>query len=102
MLEYRLTRVTALTFRERYQPYFLPAVIRTSVERDPNTTATVEANLEPRYNGGRLAVLGGVAFSWKNVNLSLGVGYGTLFVPSLGVVLPGKSILPDGSFDVRF
>jgi hypothetical protein len=102
MLEYRLTRVTALTLRGRLQPVFSPAVVRTTVTRDANTNASVDANLEPRYRGATAAVIGGVAFSWKNINLSLGVGYGSFFVPSLGVVLPGNSILPDGSFDVRF
>lgn len=102
LLEYRLTRVTALVSRERYQPYYNPAIIHTSVERDANTSASVGANLEPRYNGGLLALIGGAVFSWKYVNITLGLGYGSFFVPSLGLVLPGKSILPDGSIDVRF
>jgi len=102
MLEYRFTRVTAVTFRERYQPWFNPAVVHGSLDKDANTHLSVDANVEPRYRGGTLAFIGDVAFSWKNVNLQIGLGYGSIFLPSLGIVIPKKYVLPDLSFDVRF
>ena len=46
------------------------------------------------------AVIGGVAFLWKYVHLSAGVGYGYYFVPGLDIAYPKRTVIPDASLSV--
>jgi hypothetical protein len=102
MGEYRVTRVTALTLRARWQVFQSPLQIHSSSQSDAFTTQTVNGDVTPEFAEHAWAILAGVALSWKNVSLQLAVGYGDLFAPSLGAVLPYKGIVPDANFFVRF
>ena len=102
MLEHRLTSVTALLLRGRVQPWITPIAVRASGHVDDRTRADISADVDVTGDEPRWAALGGAAFSWSNVNLQLGAGYGTFFVPSLGVALPYRGVLGDANFFFRF
>ena len=102
MLEHRLTAVTALLVRGRIQPWSTPVAVRASGRIDERTRADVSAGIDVMGDEPRWAALGGAAFSWANVNLQLAAGYGTLFLPSVGVPLPYRGVIGDANFFLRF
>jgi hypothetical protein len=102
MLERRFGRVVALTLRGRYQAYASPVKVRTRGAVITGDEARLDADLSQGFAEQAWAVLGGVALSWSTFNVQLGVGYGAWFLPTLGVVLPWRGVIPDGSMYVRF
>ena len=44
----------------------------------------------------------GLAFSWANVNLELGLGYGNWWLPVVQLPLPERGLVPEANFYVRF
>lgn len=102
MVEYRFTRVTAFFIRGRYLPFVWPVSTNANSQPDEDTEISGDAELTIDDLKNTWAVLAGVAFSWENINLRLGAGYGDLFLPSLGVVLPLDFIVPEVDFYVRF
>jgi hypothetical protein len=47
-------------------------------------------------------VIPGIALSWKNVNLQLGVGYGTNWLPYVAYPTRTSTVVPDVDFYLRF
>ena len=101
MLEYRATRAVALLLLYRHQPWASPGVIRTSGEVGTGARVSLEGNVETA-DASTFALTGGVALSGEHANLRVGAGYGSLFFPSLGVALPGRTFVPELDFYVRF
>ncbi len=102
MLETRLSELLAITLRARLQPYSSAPVIRSHSRSGEATQLDVDARISTHGLVVPAALIAGLAVSWKHVNLQFGMGYGTYFVPSLGVPIPGTRLVPDGSLFVRF
>lgn len=99
MLEWRLTRIFSVTALGRYQPYTGPLAFEGSGALDPYTTVDVDGSAKPRVAHPWM-VIGGVAFLWRYVHLTLGAGYGYYFVPGLDLPYPSRGFVPDGSLAV--
>jgi hypothetical protein len=99
MLERQLGRVVSLTLLGRYQFYTGPLLFEGNTQPDAFTSIRLEAEMAPQVEH-PWQVIPGVAFSWKHVRLTVGVGYGNYFVPNIGIALPDRSIVPDLSFAV--
>jgi hypothetical protein len=99
MLELQLSRVVSLTLVGRYQFYAGPLVFKGTTQPDSFTSVRVEGEMEPQTPH-PWQVIPGIAFSWTNVRLVLGVGYGNYFIPGIGLAFPDRGIVPDFSFAV--
>jgi hypothetical protein len=101
LLEFRLTRVFALTLLGRMLVYQGRAHVEAEFT-EGNTT--VDADLGVRdWNVGFIAcAVPGVAFSWSHVNLEFGVGYGSWWLPVVQLPLTDPGIVPEANFYVRF
>lgn len=102
MAQLTLTPVTALLVRGRYQAYASPVRIDASSDSDPYTHAELSAKVRTAHGNEYGQILGGVAFSWKALNVQLAAGYGWLFLPAFGVVAPYKGLVGDGNIFFRF
>jgi hypothetical protein len=98
--ELRVSRVFAFQLRQRLEPSIAPAILHSEGTTAPGTTLTVDASIYDHTV--RYAFVGGIAISGKNFDLDLGAGYGSYFIPSIGIALSGKSFIPSGDIDVRF
>jgi hypothetical protein len=87
--EWRLSRVAAFTFNARFTPYVSKAVFHGSIGIDDNTSGTIEVEQSLDDLKNTWAIVPGFLFSWERANLKLGVGYGDLFLPGIGLVVPG-------------
>lgn len=88
-LEWRLSPVVAFTLFVRWLPYVSSGVIKGTIDIDENTDGTIEAEVSTEDLKNAWAVIPGFVFSWKRANFKLGVGYGDLFLPGIGLVVPG-------------
>jgi hypothetical protein len=99
MLEFRIKPWLALLGSGRYQVYSGPLAISGNSMVDDHTTVNVDGQVTPRVEHPWQAVAG-VAFLWKYVHLSAGVGYGYYFLPGMDIAYPKKTIVPDLSLAV--
>jgi hypothetical protein len=101
LLELRLTRVFALTLLARALVYQGRAHVTAHFKEG---TTGVDADLGTRdFDAGFIAcAVPGVAFSWANINLELGLGYGNWWLPVVQLPLPDRGLVPEGNFYVRF
>lgn len=88
MFEWRLTRIVAFTFAVRWVPWAGNSVLRGTIDIDDSTDGTIEAEASTELLN-TWAIVPGCVFSWARANLKLGVGYGDLFLPGIGLVIPG-------------
>jgi hypothetical protein len=88
-LEWRLSPVVAFTLFVRWLPYVSNGVLKGTIDVDENTDGTIEAEVSTEDLKNAWAVIPGFVFSWKRANLKLGLGYGDLFLPGIGLVVPG-------------
>jgi hypothetical protein len=101
LFQLRLTRRTALTMAGRVLLSQSAARISAHLTRGP-TSLKAQLGFRP-YDGSVLwSLVPGVAFSWAHVNLELGIGYGSYWLPIIQAPLPGVSIVPEGNMYVRF
>lgn len=100
-LEWRLTRVTALTLRGRWVPWASPTAIETEATLEAGGRVTVEAAATTPIDNA-WQVVPGVAFSWEVLNLHLGMGYGNIFLPGVGLVTGFKYPVPEFNLYFRF
>jgi hypothetical protein len=104
MLEWRLSRVVALTFTVRWVPYVSQLNVNGTVDTgNPTIGVELEADLSELQNS--FAVIPGFVFSWDRANIRLGVGYSDFFVDGFYVVIPGdvlSNISPEFDVFVRF
>ncbi len=104
MLEWRVSRVVALTFTVRWVPYVSDVVVNGSLDVDNLTIdVALEQNVDELRNA--FAVIPGFVFSWDRANIRLGVGYSSFFVEGFFLVVPGdvlSNIAPEFDVFVRF
>jgi len=101
LLEVRLTRVLALTLLARLLLHQGHAHLSAHFSQG-STTVDADLGARPRSQEFVACAIPGVAFSWEHVNLHLGLGYGTWWLPIVELPLTTPQIIPDLSFYVRF
>ena len=101
LLEVRVTRVLALTLLARVLLHQGSAHV-TAHFSERSTTIDADLGARPRSQEFVACAIPGVAFSWEHVNLHLGLGYGTWWLPVVELPLTTPQIIPDLSFYVRF
>jgi hypothetical protein len=101
MLEQRVWRGLCLSLRGRLQAWTTPLVLEGEATFDPFTRAEIEVELRPAREHPWAAVAA-ASYSWRHVQLRVGVGYGSYFVPGANVVAPYFGIIPDAAFAVYF
>lgn len=99
--ELRLSRVVALTLRESVLLGGGDLQVRGELERD-GTTVDVQLGATQFYSGLVANIIAGVALSWSNINLHLGVGVGSNWLPFLGLPVRMVTVVPDADFYIRF
>jgi hypothetical protein len=99
--EVRLSRVVALTFLARVRLYQSPARVHARFDQG-STSVDANVGVTARDRDFTACAVPGIAFSWPNINLELGVGYGSLWLPVVQLPVPGASVVPEANFYVRF
>ena len=100
MVELRVSKVTAFTLTGRYLPWISDAVVDGQV--DASDVSTLFFDLQFAFEDFKNAwnIVAAANFSWKVVNLSVGIGYGDYFIPGMALVIPGP--IPVPQFDLFF
>jgi hypothetical protein len=101
MLEYRWRPRWAFTLRGRVQPWMRPLVLDGSKRFDPYTNADLHVEIQPKRKHPLAVVVAG-SYLWDHVHLTLGVGYGSYFVPGINIYLPYQGVIPEGSVAFLF
>lgn len=99
--EVRITSVLALTVRTSVLLGHGDLTLRGELERD-GTRVDARLGAKQLYDGLVANVVPGIAFSWANVNLHVGVGVGSNWLPFLGLPIRVITAVPDADFYVRF
>jgi hypothetical protein len=100
LTELRLSRVFALTLRCTLLLSLSDIIVRADYERNGTL---VHANLGAVSQSGMVGnVIPGVSFSWSHVNLQLGLGFGTNWLPIVALPTQTVTLVPDADFYVRF
>lgn len=92
MLEWRLSRIAAFTLTVRWAPYVSNVVVKGELDIDRNTDAIIGIEIDVVDLNNAAAIIPGFVFSWDRANLRVGVGYGDLFVKSLGLIVPQSTL----------
>ena len=101
MLEFRVTHVLAVTLLARVLAHQGNAHVTARFSQG-STTVDADLGARPRQQEFVACAIPGVAFSWEHVNLHLGLGYGTWWLPIVELPLTTPQIIPDLSLYVRF
>jgi hypothetical protein len=99
--EVRITPMLALTVRMSVLLWHGDLTVRGELERD-GTRVDAKLGSKQLYDGFVANVIPGIAFSWANVNLHLGVGVGSNWLPFFGLPIRVITAVPDADFYVRF
>ncbi|HTU63673.1 MAG TPA: hypothetical protein VMF89_34655 [Polyangiales bacterium] len=99
--ELRLSPLVALTMRESILLGSGDLLVSGQLERG-GTRVDADLGATQLYNGVVANVIPGIAFSWSNINLHVGVGVGTNWLPFLGLPIRSITVVPDADFYVRF
>jgi hypothetical protein len=101
-LIFPLTRVTALALTGRTLVFQAPVKLESDTAVDAFTTVDVRGNVEVKNVSWAWQVVPSVFFSWSSFNLRAGIGYGSVFVPELGMVVPKRMLVPEFEACFRF
>jgi hypothetical protein len=101
LTELRLTRVFALSLRGTLLLGMSHIVVNADYERN-GTRVNARLGATPRYPSVVGNLIPGVAFSWSHVNLQLGLGFGSNWLPIIVVPTQRVTLVPDADFYVRF
>jgi hypothetical protein len=99
--EVRLSRVVALLVHARWLVLrrVLGAANATAYPDDFTTVAVHSGVGTGDFEAGNgFSIVPGVHFSWGEVNLRAGLGYGNYNVPLVNFVLPNRTLIPDFDF----
>ncbi len=100
-LEWRVSRVVALTLRGRWVPWASATALESTVTLDSGGKLELSAAATiPITNA--WAVIPGIALSWGVFNLEVGLGYGNIFLPGVGLVTGNKYPAPELDIYARF
>jgi len=100
-VEWRVTRGIALTIEGRVQPRTTTARFRATLPETLGVNGSFSGEIAPRDRSAA-AGLAAIAFSGRHLNVRAGAGYGAVFLPALGLVLPYTTVLPELDVHVRF
>jgi hypothetical protein len=101
LYEFRVSRVVALDVSAKMQIYEGPVRFSGHFTRN-GVSVDTDLGAPAHYRTLRWNVVPGVAFSWSHVNLVLGVGYGSIWLPFLELPTAGATVVPQLDFYVRF
>lgn len=101
MTEFRVSRVVALSLRGTLMLGMSDIVVRADFERR-DTRVNANLGAEPNYPDVVGNIIPGVAFSWSHLNLHFGVGFGSNWLPIVGVPTRQVTVVPDADFYFRF
>ncbi|MBX3186051.1 MAG: hypothetical protein KF819_03510 [Labilithrix sp.] len=99
--EYRVSRVVAVVVRLHGQAYATPMTFDNSAIDERGKRSQFVGAIEP-VNRTNVAAVAGVAVSGSHFNVRVGLGYGALFLPSMGIKLPIETVIPELDAYVRF
>jgi hypothetical protein len=99
--ELRMSRVVALTLRASVLLDYGDLLVDGEVERN-GTRVNAQLGVTKFYDGVVANIIPGIALSWSNVNLHLGVGVGSNWLPFLGLPIRVLTFVPDADLYVRF
>jgi len=99
--ELRLSRVVAVTLRESILLGSGDLLVSGQLER-AGTRVDAQLGATQLYNGVVANIIPGIALSWANINVHVGIGVGTIWLPFLGLPIRTITVVPDADFYVRF
>lgn len=100
--QYAFNKTVAFTLKWRYVPWAPDIPFEFDVQVDPDTKLELVGNVRVTSLEHASQVVAGVAFSWRILNIRLGVGYGHVFIPTLGLVSSYEGVIPDFELYFRF
>ena len=101
-LQANVSRVTALILSSRVMFKAWGPFVNGTIDLGDGATGSADGSYQiPNLNRAWNVVLS-AQFSWRIVNLRLGVGYGSFFIRDPSFIVPNRSIVPDVDFFVRF
>lgn len=99
--EYRVSRNVAFTLRGTLLLASSDIVARATLQRnETRVVANIGALADDRSVVGN--IIPGIALSWTHVNIHLGVGFGTNWLPYVAYPTRTSTVVPDADFYVRF
>jgi hypothetical protein len=101
MLECRVTRVVAITIAGHAQPVTSAPAVHISSTTAYGDHFDFVGTVAP-VDRTAVAAAANVVLSGRNMNLRIGGGYGAIFLPSMGVMIPFRTGLPELDAYVRF
>ncbi len=101
MGEYRVSRIVAVTLQLHAQPYSTPLAVHTSTTTSIGDKIDFNGTISP-VDHTSVAAVASVALSGPTFNVRFGGGYGAIFVPTMGVMVPMATFLPEVDAYVRF
>jgi hypothetical protein len=99
--ELRVTHVVALTLRGNLLLGYSDLTMEGALE-SMGTRVDARLGATELYDGLVANVIPGVALSWSNVNLHVGVGAGSNWLPFVGLPIRVITLVPDADLYVRF
>lgn len=99
--EVRLSAVVAVTLRCNVLLGSGDLVVNGAAERD-GTRVDARLGSTELYDSLVANVIPGVAFSGSNINLQVGLGVGSNWLPFIGLPIRDFTVVPDADFYVRF
>jgi hypothetical protein len=100
--QYAFNKTVAITLKWRYVAWAPNIPFEFDVQVDPETVLELAGNVRVTSLENAFQVVPGIAFSWRIFNLRLGVGYGRVFIPTLGLVSSYEGVIPDFELYFRF
>jgi len=101
MVEYRVSRLVAITLAGHAQPVMSQPAVHLSSTTAYGDHLEFVGTVAP-VDRTAVAAVANVVISGRHVNLRIGGGYGAIFLPSMGVMIPYRTVLPELDAYVRF
>jgi hypothetical protein len=96
-----VTRSVALTLQVHGQPYASAPALRIRARSELGGEVDFVGTLKP-VDQTSVAAVASVAISGGHFNARFGAGYGAIFVPSMGIMIPIATVFPEIDAYVRF
>lgn len=99
---WRVTKIFGLYGRGYFEPWNRALQVEGEGGPSERTRVRFRASVDTTEDTGlRWSALAGAHLIFGNVNVRLGVGYGSYFAPAVGLVVPNESLYPDLDIYVR-
>jgi hypothetical protein len=101
--QYQLTGAVAIYAQGSLQVWEQQIQVNGSNQLDDSTSVDVQGEASSTNHTRPWSAILGAHFHWSSVNLRVGVGYGNIFVPRIGLTARVyQGVVPDLDFYVRF